>query len=238
MGARTWTDEHLKEAVVTSKTFSEVARKLGLLTYGTNTKTIKKYIAKLNLSTQHFLSVKEQLQEARKLLKSKSHDQIFCQNNMDRKYIKSVIIKYNLIEYKCEQCHIHEWLGTRLSLHLDHKNGINNDNRLENLRFLCPNCHSLTDTYCGKSLTGINRKLKTRCQDCNQEIYRNSSRCKSCVAKNRKTKILWPNIDDLNLLISELGYTGAAKRLGVSANGIKKRIRKLSAENQPGIEPR
>ena len=36
-------------------------------------------------------------------------------------------------------------------MHLDHINGINDDNRLENLRFLCPNCHSLTDTYCGKS---------------------------------------------------------------------------------------
>jgi 5-methylcytosine-specific restriction endonuclease McrA len=61
------------------------------------------------------------------------------------------IKKYNLKDYKCSYCGISEWNGKELSLHLDHINGINNDNRLDNLRFLCPNCHSQTDTYCGKN---------------------------------------------------------------------------------------
>lgn len=50
--------------------------------------------------------------------------------------------------YRCAECGADEWRGKRLSLHLDHVNGISNDNRLENLRFLCPNCHSQTATYC------------------------------------------------------------------------------------------
>jgi hypothetical protein len=49
--------------------------------------------------------------------------------------------------YKCEWCGVTEWRGKRLVLHVDHANGINNDNRLLNLRLLCPNCHSQTPTY-------------------------------------------------------------------------------------------
>lgn len=49
--------------------------------------------------------------------------------------------------YACEWCGLDEWRGLRLVLHVDHAHGINNDNRLPNLRFLCPNCHSQTPTY-------------------------------------------------------------------------------------------
>ena len=51
------------------------------------------------------------------------------------------------VPYACTTCGINEWQGKPLTLHLDHINGINNDNRIENLRLLCPNCHSQTETY-------------------------------------------------------------------------------------------
>jgi len=69
-----------------------------------------------------------------------------------RKYLNY----YNLKEYKCEECGIIEWKDQVITLELDHINGKRDDNRLENLRWLCPNCHSLTPTFRGynKSLTG------------------------------------------------------------------------------------
>jgi 5-methylcytosine-specific restriction endonuclease McrA len=54
-------------------------------------------------------------------------------------------------DYRCAICGIDEWCGKRLVLHLDHITGINNDNRVENLRLLCPNCHSQTPTYCNRA---------------------------------------------------------------------------------------
>lgn len=64
--------------------------------------------------------------------------------------IKEKLLK-NGMKYECIQCGITEWNGKKLSLHVDHINGNNRDNRIINLRFLCPNCHSLTNTYCGKN---------------------------------------------------------------------------------------
>jgi hypothetical protein len=68
-----------------------------------------------------------------------------------RACVRKIIIKDNLIPYECSECGISEWNDKKLALHLDHINGKNGDHRLENLRFLCPNCHSQTDTYTGKN---------------------------------------------------------------------------------------
>ncbi len=68
-----------------------------------------------------------------------------------RASVRKVLINENIIPYECDECGITEWNGKKLSLHLDHINGCGWDNKIENLRFLCPNCHSLTDTYTGKN---------------------------------------------------------------------------------------
>ena len=66
--------------------------------------------------------------------------------------LKKKVLKYKLIKYECISClNDGNWKGQKLSLHLDHINGDSSDNRIDNLRFLCPNCHSQTDTYAGKN---------------------------------------------------------------------------------------
>jgi hypothetical protein len=69
-----------------------------------------------------------------------------CRNTVKRHLIEAGILK-NV----CEGCGLRDWQGRPISMELDHRNGVPHDNRLENLRMLCPNCHSLTETYAGKN---------------------------------------------------------------------------------------
>ena len=87
-------------------------------------------------------------------IKSKYSNSLFTsESKAERSYIKSLIIKNKLIDYVCAECGIVDtWNGRYISLQIDHINGKRNDNRLENLRFLCPNCHSQTETFCSKNI--------------------------------------------------------------------------------------
>lgn len=65
--------------------------------------------------------------------------------------LKQRLIKEGYLENKCSDCGLKDtWNNKPIVLHLDHINGVNNDHRLDNLRLLCPNCHSQTDTWCGR----------------------------------------------------------------------------------------
>jgi hypothetical protein len=81
------------------------------------------------------------------------NDIIFVENSTyPRHRLKKRLLRDNLIDYKCEVClNIGFWNNKTIVLQIDHKNGTNDDNRLDNLRFLCPNCHSQTETYAGKN---------------------------------------------------------------------------------------
>lgn len=77
------------------------------------------------------------------------NDKVFIKDSLfARTHLKARVINEKLIPYHCTECSIVDtWNGKPIVLHLDHINGDSFDNRLENLRFLCPNCHSQTETY-------------------------------------------------------------------------------------------
>lgn len=70
--------------------------------------------------------------------------------------LRKRLLKAGLKHHQCESCGQTEWLGTKIPLELDHINGDKHDNRLQNLRIICPNCHALTDTYRGKNIGRYN----------------------------------------------------------------------------------
>ena len=79
---------------------------------------------------------------------------------------QSITLKRYLIEekggYKCSKCNISEWNGTNIALHIDHIDGNSDNNFPSNLRFLCPNCHSQTETYCGRNVKNTKRATYKR----------------------------------------------------------------------------
>jgi 5-methylcytosine-specific restriction endonuclease McrA len=78
-------------------------------------------------------------------------EQLLSSPKRNRSHLKVRLTRAKLLENRCQGCNLTDWLGRPLSMHLDHINGVKNDHRLENLRMLCPNCHSQTATYGGRN---------------------------------------------------------------------------------------
>ena len=141
-------DEQFVELLKKSSTISEVLFKLGYTVKGNSWgySQVKRRMDDLNLDYSIFKG-KSAVTKITKLNNVRKEDILKENCKHQRTVLRRYVIKNNLITYKCAICGCTEWQGKTLSLELDHINGINNDNRLENLRFLCPNCHSQTSTY-------------------------------------------------------------------------------------------
>ena len=136
----------------------------GLTSGSGNSNTLKKWahIHLIDLNKFNYQQVNF-VKKPRKRKQNYSYEKIFCtESYCDKKTLKKILIKENLIAYKCS-CGLEEfWQGKPITLQLEHKNGDNFDNRLENLEFLCPNCHSQTLTYGSKNrhLRNFSKRLE------------------------------------------------------------------------------
>lgn len=144
----------LKEAVNSSLNISEVCRKLNLKANGGNFSSLKKKIKANDISTEHFTG-KSWNTGDRYINNSVTYelDEVMVENSTYSRYhLKRRLINEGILDYKCNECSLIEWNGKPITLQLDHINGVNDDHRLENLRLLCPNCHSQTKTFAGRNI--------------------------------------------------------------------------------------
>lgn len=222
-----WSKANVTAAVENNVSIAGVLRDMGLKASGGNYRQFHRYAKIYSLDLSHFTGQAH--------LKGKTHnwarkipdDEIFVKgstynNGTD---LRKRILGAGLLEYECAWCGISEWRGEKLTLHVDHINGDPSDNRIENLRFLCPNCHSQTDTYAGKN-SKIGRAEVNACNECETPIDKRASHCKSCAGKLREsTKIQWPPCKKLVRMVKESNYSAVSRELGVSDNAVRKRLK-------------
>lgn len=141
-------NEQFEQLIKSSINISEVLFKLGYTIKGNSWgfSQVRKRMDDLNLKMSDFKGKSAALKNVK--VKNVTAEDLFKPNCKHlRSVLRRYVINHQLLPYECAICGRSEWNGKTLSLELDHINGINNDNRLENLRFLCPNCHSQTTTY-------------------------------------------------------------------------------------------
>lgn len=126
-----------------------------------------------------------------------------------------------MLPYICNKCsNPGLWNNDTLSLQLEHINGDSHDHRLENLCFLCPNCHSQTLTFAGKK----NKLPQKLCLDCQQPIHKLSKRCVKCSAINKGNLIRKFTLSkqELRKLLKQYSMSHIAKLYNTSFTTVKK----------------
>ncbi len=135
-----YTEEELKQIVYSSASMAEVVEKLGYTTKnGSNADTVKKRLKRYNISTEHFYH---------KTRTKRNINNVFCENSTATQHVlRKWYFKRQNVDEKCSICgQLPEWNGQKLTMILDHINGNKHDNRIENLRLVCPNCNQQLET--------------------------------------------------------------------------------------------
>lgn len=141
-----YTKEKLEVAVLKSSSVQGVARIiLGKVVSGNQHQHIKKMIQKYGINTSHFLGYAHN--RGKTSNKRKLPNEIFIIGQRQKPALLRRALIESAIEHRCFICGINEWRNQKLNLEIDHIDGNSGDNRIENLRFLCPNCHSQTHTF-------------------------------------------------------------------------------------------
>lgn len=151
-----WTREVLAEAVAASTSLCEVLRRLGLDVVGGHHTHIGRKVKTFGIDTSHF-TAPERTERQRDNRRRRSAEEILRADHsptatrVDNTRLRRALMEIGR-EERCSCCGIPPiWLGQPLPLEVDHVNGDWRDNSADNLRFLCPNCHSTTDTYRGRA---------------------------------------------------------------------------------------
>ena len=222
-----WNKEVIESIISESNTQKEVLIKLGLRSAGSNFKTLKKYIELYKISTSHFKKSYDVMVNFAKLNKIPICEVLIENSSYSRAELKKRLYSEKILYPICCLCGQDEnWNGMKISLILDHINGIHNDNRIENLRIVCPNCNAGLDTFAGKNTKRIK---KINFCGCGNRIDKAAEKCIKCQSFQRR-KVERPSYEILKAEVESYGYSSIGRKYGVSDNCIRKWIKYYEKE--------
>jgi hypothetical protein len=234
--------ELLETTIKDCRSVAELLRKLGIRETGGSHGHISRKLREYDIDTSHLLG-KGACKG--KVNKNKRHYSAVLINRYKGRRQYASRLRRAMTEaskdYKCKNCNNNGWWqDKKLILEIHHENGNWLDDRLENLNFVCPNCHSqinkalmveLADTSVLETdgvitpRPGASPGKRTfKCIYCPKLVSGLNRKCKSCTGKLRKTKINWPSVQELRDRLEHTSYLGLAKELGVTDNAIRHRL--------------
>ena len=215
----TYSKEELQQIANQSKSLTDYVRKLGYCSNATKTREmVKRRVEENEIDISHFSSCARGI--------ARTPENTFIENSTaNQPTLRKLYLRGEYTDYVCSICgQIPEWQGKPLTLILDHINGKNHDDRLENLRWVCPNCNQQLDTTGSKNPERKNIAKKYYCLDCNKEITFKAIRCVECARKKSIKPIeeLPLTREELKQLIRTTSFLEIGRKYNVSDNAIRK----------------
>jgi hypothetical protein len=231
-----YSESEARQAVASSLCYSEAIRKLGLRPAGGNHRVFRKYVDEIwQIPTDHFNPQRARLANLGLRRPLALELVLVADSNHSRANLKRRLYNAGLKLRQCELCgQGEEWRGAKMALILDHINGVPNDNRLENLRIVCPNCAAALDTHCGRK----NKPGDRVCELCGAEFAPRSGRHRCCSQrcgmrhsngrrdpKPKLRKVERPAYDQLMADVKSMSFVAVGRKYGVTDNAVRKWIR-------------
>lgn len=246
MGGRrlSYSEEQARKAIAASYSWAESLRKLDLCPSGGAWRVLRKHAQMWGISTDHFDPTRSREEQGTKKLPLE--DLLVENSSCSRQNLKRRLFQEGLKEPRCEMCGQDEfWRGERMAMILDHINGVRNDNRIGNLRIVCPNCAATLPTHCGRK----NRlpRRKRSCKRCNQTFLPSNSTqrycCQACGVRWDRSKLRGrpqptarrvsrPPYEQLLAEIEATNYCTVGRKYGVSDNAVRKWVRFYERERE------
>jgi hypothetical protein len=241
-----FTEEEARTAIADSRSWAESLRRLGYCHTGANPRTIKKWAGIWGIETGHFDPAAASTEALRRSNRKFPLSEVLVEGSTySRSHLKRRLYAEGLKKPECELCGQDEtWRGKRMSLILDHINGIRTDNRIENLRIVCPNCAATLETHCGGNKRGTPKLPALReCALCQRQFspkYWDHRYCsRKCGTRARsaagvpmpaRRKVKRPPHRQLLDEVLEMGYRAVGRKYGVSDTAIRKWLRQYERE--------